>query len=55
MKLGKNVHEHELFEYLSLPNRNLPIFKTAVLKSKMATTKKTSDQEMKILHDTKQI
>ena len=27
----------------------------AVLKSKMATTKKKSDQEMKILHDTKQL
>ena len=40
MKLGKNVHEHELFEYLSLVNRNWPIFKMAVLKSKMAAVKK---------------
>ena len=55
MKLGKNVHEHELFEYLSLDNRNWHIFKMAVLKSKMAATKKMSDQKMKILHDTKQL
>ena len=40
MKLGKNVHEHEKFEYLSLANRNWPIFKIAVLKSKMAAAKK---------------
>ena len=39
MKLGKNVHEHELFEYFSLANRKCPIFKLAVLKFKMATTK----------------
>ena len=51
MKLGKN--EHEQFEYLSLANRNWPIFKMAVLKSKMAIAK-MSDQEMKILHGTKQ-
>ena len=24
MKLGKNVHEHDLFEYLLLANRNCP-------------------------------
>ena len=54
MKLGKNLHEHEYFEYLSLPNRNWHIFKMAVRKSKTAAAKKTSDQEMKILHDTKQ-
>ena len=40
MKLGKNVQEHEYFEYLSLANRNWPIFKMTVLKSKMAATKK---------------
>ena len=40
MKLGKNYHEHELFEYLLLANRNWPIFKMAVLNSKMATAKK---------------
>ena len=40
MKLGKNVNEHELFEYLSLANRIWPIFKMAVLKSKMAAAKK---------------
>ena len=39
MKLGKNAHEHELFEYLSLGNKNWPIFKMAVLKSKMAAAK----------------
>ena len=54
MKLGKNVHEHELFEYLSLANRNWPIFKMEELKSKMAAAQKTLDQEMKILHETKQ-
>ena len=26
MKLGKNVHEHELFEYLSLANQKLAYF-----------------------------
>ena len=52
MKLGKNVHEHEKFEYLSLANQNWHIFKMAVLKSKMAAAKKTSDQETKILNDT---
>ena len=31
MKLGKNVHEHEKFEYLFLAIRNWPIFKMAVL------------------------
>ena len=36
MKLGKNVHEHELFEHLSLAYQNWPIFKMAVLNSKMA-------------------
>ena len=55
MKPGKHVHEHELFEYLSLANRNWPISKMAVLKSKMATAKKKSDWEIKILHDTKQL
>ena len=54
IKLGKNVHEHELFEYLSLANQNWPIFKMAVIESKMAAAKK-SNQEMKILHDTKQL
>ena len=39
MKLGRNVHEHEKVEFLSLPNRNWPIFKMAVLKSKMAAAK----------------
>ena len=39
MKLGKNVHEHELFEYLSLANQNWPIFKMAVLKFQMAAAK----------------
>ena len=38
MKLGKNVHEHEYFEYLSLANRKWPIFKMAVIKSNMAAT-----------------
>ena len=38
-KLSKNVHEHEYFEYLSLANRNWPIFKMVVLKSKMAASK----------------
>ena len=52
MKLGKNVQEHELFEYLSLANRNWHIFKMAVLKFKMAAAQKKSDKEMKILHDT---
>ena len=37
--------------YFSLANRNWPIFKMAVIKSKMAAAKK-SNQEMKILHDT---
>ena len=55
MKLGTNVHEHNLFEYLSLANRDWPIFKMAVLKSKMAAARKTSHQEMKILHYTKQL
>ena len=45
MQLGKNVHGHELFEYFSLANRNWPIFKMAVLKSKMATAKKTDPDE----------
>ena len=54
MKLSKKFHEHEQFEYLSLANRNWPIFKMSAIKSKMATAKK-SDQEMKILHDTKQL
>ena len=54
MKLSKNVHEHEKFEYLSFANRNWHIFKMAVLKSKMAAAK-MSDQEMKILHDTKHL
>ena len=45
MKLGQNVHEHEQSEYLSLVNRNRPIFKMAVTKSKMAAAKK-SDQEI---------
>ena len=40
MKLGKSVHEYELFEYLLLANRNWPIFKMAVLKFKMADTNK---------------
>ena len=40
MKLGKNFHEHELFEYLSLSNQNMPIFKMAVIKSKMVASKK---------------
>ena len=40
MKLGKNVHEHKLFEYFSLVNRNWHNFKMAVLKSKMAAAKK---------------
>ena len=40
MKLGKNVHEHGYFEYLSLANRNWPILKLTVLKSKMAAAKK---------------
>ena len=40
MKLGKNDHEHELYEFLLLATRNWPIFKIAVLKSKMATAKK---------------
>ena len=40
MKLDKNVHEHEKLEYLSLANRNWPIFWMAVLKSKMAAAKK---------------
>ena len=39
MKLGKNVHEHEKFECLSLVNRNWPIYMMAVLKSKMAAAK----------------
>ena len=39
LKLDKNVHEHEQFEYLSLANQNWPIFKMSVLKSKMATAK----------------
>ena len=38
-KLGKNVHEHKKFKYLSLANQNWPIFKMAVLKSKMAAAK----------------
>ena len=50
MKLGKNVHE--LFEYLFLANRNWPIFKMAVLNPRWPP-QKTSDQKMKILHDTK--
>ena len=38
MKLGKHIHGHEQFEYLSFANRNWPIFKMAVLQSKMAAT-----------------
>ena len=52
MKLGKNFHEHEQFEYLFLANRNWPIFKMAVLIPRWPP-QKTSDQKMKILHDTK--
>ena len=38
MKLGRNVHWHELLEFFSLANQNWSIFKMAALKSKMATT-----------------
>ena len=40
MKLGKNVHEHELFEYLFLANRNWAYFQDGGAKSKMAAAKK---------------
>ena len=39
MKLGRNVHWHELLEFFSLANQNWSIFKMAALKSKMAATK----------------
>ena len=38
MKLGRNVHWHELCEFFSLANQNWSIFKMAALKSKMAAT-----------------
>ena len=38
MKLGRNVHWHELLEFFSLANQNWSIFKMAALKSKMAAT-----------------
>ena len=38
MKLGRNVHLHELLEFSSLANQNWSIFKMAALKSKMAAT-----------------
>ena len=38
MKLGINVHWHELLEFFSLANQNWSIFKMAALKSKMAAT-----------------
>ena len=38
MKLGRNVHWHELLEFYSLANQNRSIFKMAALKSKMAAT-----------------
>ena len=45
MKLGRNVHKHELLEIFSLANQNWSIFKMAALKSKM--------DKMKILYHTK--
>ena len=36
MKLGRNVHKHELLEFFSLANQNWSIFKMAALKSKIA-------------------
>ena len=38
MKLGRNVHKHELLEFFSLANQNWSIFKMVALKSKMAAT-----------------
>ena len=38
MKLGRNVHWHELLEFFSLAKQNWSIFKMAALKSKMAAT-----------------
>ena len=38
MKLGRNVHWHELLEFFSLANQNWSIFKMAALKPKMAAT-----------------
>ena len=38
MKLGRNVHWHELLEFSSLANQNRSIFKMAALKSKIAAT-----------------
>ena len=38
MKLGRNVHWHELLEFFSLANQNWSNFKMAALKSKMAAT-----------------
>ena len=38
MKLGRNVHCHELFEFFSLANQNWSIIKMAAIKSKMAAT-----------------
>ena len=51
MKLGKNVREHDKFEYLSLVNRNWPIFKMAVIKSKMAAAKKLENQPYLIIKE----
>ena len=38
MKLGRNVHKHELLDFFSLANQNWSIFKMAAIKSKMAAT-----------------
>ena len=38
MKLGRNVHWHELLKFFSLANQNWSFFKMAALKSKMAAT-----------------